>query len=365
MIGKEKAARQAIIITGGAGFIGTALSASLADRGIPVVLVDNLHPQIHPGSKPPASLPANVTLHVGDVTDPGVWNRVLVEWNPEVVVHLAAETGTGQSLTEATRHAGVNVVGTAAMLDAFSRRDVRPAHILLASSRAIYGEGAWVDGDGLVFYPPARTHAMLAAGQWNPLSPAGNTDVAPVKHCAATVAPNPTSVYGSTKLAQEHILGAWCGAMRVPLSIFRLQNVYGPGQSPFNPYTGIITLFHRQARQGLAIDVYEDGEIGRDFVYIDDVVTALRAGLDRPPAEKRTLDVGFGSATTILDAAKTIAGIHGAPQPSVCGKFRDGDVRWATADAKPLFDDLGIAASVPFSDGVRRVGAWLMEHNYV
>jgi dTDP-L-rhamnose 4-epimerase len=267
-------------------------------------------------------------------------------------------------LTEATRHAHVNVVGTTTMLDALSRHDMRPSHMLLASSRAVYGEGAWRDVDGTVFYPPPRSHDVLANKQWDPSSPSGGSKPSPCLHSAATVSPNPTSVYGATKLAQEHILTAWCGAMRVPLSVFRLQNVYGPGQSPFNAYTGIITLFHRLARQGKQLEVYEDGQIGRDFVYIDDVVSALAAGLRQVPADRRTLDVGAGVATTIYEAACTVAALHGAPAPLVCEKFRDGDVRWAVADATGLAGALGVKAQIPFQEGVRLVGEWLIERGY-
>lgn len=355
---------KAIIITGGAGFIGSALASRLGEHGLPIIAVDNLHPQIHPEQRRPDALPAFVSLYVGDVTHAQTWDEVLARWHPEVVVHLAAETGTGQSLTEATRHADVNVVGTTAMLDAFSRHGKVPSHIVLASSRAVYGEGAWRDEDGAVFYPPSRSHDVLAASQWNPVSPSGAGKPMPLAHAAGLVFPNPTSVYGATKLAQEHILAAWSGAMRVPLSIFRLQNVYGPGQSPFNAYTGIITLFHRLARKGEALEVYEDGEIGRDFVFIDDVVSALVAGMKDVPSSRRTLDVGHGVPTTIHEAARAIAALHGAPEPVICGKFRDGDVRWAVADVHPLATTLGVTATVSFEEGARRVGEWLVDRGY-
>jgi len=355
---------KAIVITGGAGFIGSSLARHLGTEGLPIVAIDNLHPQIHPEGKPPETLPHFVHLHVGDVTKAETWDAVLAKWHPEIVVHLAAETGTGQSLTEATRHADVNVVGTTAMLDAFSQRNIKPTHVVLASSRAVYGEGAWRDEEDVIFYPAPRSHAILAAGQWDPLPPKGKGRASPLSHSADRVFPAPTSVYGATKLAQEHILNAWCGAMQVPISIFRLQNVYGPGQSPFNAYTGIITLFIRLARKGQQLEVYEDGQIGRDFVFIDDVVAALAAGISNPPVERRLLDVGHGVSTTIHEAANTIASLHGAPVPRVCGKFRDGDVRWAVADADPLEVELGVRAQVSFEEGVRRVGDWLIERGY-
>ncbi|WP_312738966.1 NAD(P)-dependent oxidoreductase [Stenotrophomonas sp.] len=356
--------QKAVIVTGGAGFIGCALSAQLKAFGLPIVAVDNLHPQIHAESRRPDALDADVELIVGDVTEAATWEKVLDRWHPSIVVHLAAETGTGQSLTEASRHAHVNVVGTTAMIDAFSARNLVPDHVLLASSRAVYGEGAWLDADGTTFYPPPRSHAVLARAQWDAASPSATGPAQPLPHRADAVFPAPTSVYGGTKLAQEHILAAWCGAMQVPLSVFRLQNVYGPGQSPFNAYTGIITLFHRLARKGQALDIYEDGLIGRDFVYIDDVVAALVAGLRSPPSGVRTLDVGSGVVTTIADAARAIAAMHDAPAPVVCGKFRDGDVRWAVADASPLAASLGVRAQVSFDEGARRVGQWLIERGY-
>lgn len=164
---------KAVIVTGGAGFIGCALSGQLKAFGLPVVAIDNLHPQIHAESKRPEVLDEAAHLHIGDVTEENTWGQVLENWQPTIVVHLAAETGTGQSLTEATRHAHVNVVGTTAMLDAFSARKLVPEHVLLASSRAVYGEGAWLDANGTTFYPPPRSHEVLARSQWNPLSPSG------------------------------------------------------------------------------------------------------------------------------------------------------------------------------------------------
>ena len=166
---------------------------------------------------------------------------------------------------------------------------------MLTSSRAVYGEGPWRAADGSVFEPAPRSHAQLAAAQWAHVDASGQPAI-PLPADAATTHPNPSSVYGSTKLAQELVLRNWSASFSVPLSVFRLQNVYGPGQSPHNPYTGIITLFHRLASRGETLDVYEDGEINRDFVYIDDVVAALVAGIDEPPAEQRILDVGNGVA---------------------------------------------------------------------
>ena len=280
-------------------------------------------------------------------------------------MHLAAETGTAQSLTESTRHAMTNVVGTTAMLDAFVRHDALPEHVVLASSRAVYGEGPWRDADGdrlRAATPLARAARGGPVGARRRPGPSGRHRW---PRRRATTHPNPSSVYGSTKLAQELVLRNWSAGFSVPLSVFRLQNVYGPGQSPHNPYTGIITLFHRLASRGETLDVYEDGEINRDFVYIDDVVSALARGIDAPPGGQRILDVGNGVMTTIHDAARMIAAHHGAPEPQVSGRFRDGDVRSAWADITATTDQLGWAPEWTFEAGSVAVSDWLKRGGFL
>jgi dTDP-L-rhamnose 4-epimerase len=276
---------------------------------------------------------------------------------PRVVVHLAAETGTEQSLLEATRHARTNVVGTTAMLDAFARWECPPDHIVLASSRAVYGEGEW-SANGTRYRPGPRLHDDLEQGRFDPRAPDGGTPV-PVPHAAASTAPDPSSVYGATKLAQEHVLRAWSGAMRTRLSILRLQNVYGAGQSLSNAYTGVLTLFARLATLRKASEVYEDGEIIRDFVHVDDVVSAFVRAIDRPPEQHRLLDIGSGSPTTIAAVAGTLARLAGAPAPAISGRFRDGDVRAASCDSVPATLELGFSASVPLEDGLRSLLDWV------
>jgi dTDP-L-rhamnose 4-epimerase len=354
----------AVLVTGGAGFIGCALAPHLLALGRPVVAVDNLLAQVHPGQARPAALPQEVELVVGDVADPAVWDELLSRVRPELVVHLAAETGTAQSLTESTRHATTNVVGTTAMLDAFVRHEALPEHVVLTSSRAIYGEGPWRAADGSVFEPEPRSHAQLEAAQWAHVDEAGRP-ATPLAAEASTTHPNPSSVYGSTKLAQELVLRNWSASFSVPLSVFRLQNVYGPGQSPHNPYTGIITLFHRLASRGETLDVYEDGQINRDFVYIDDVVAALVRGIDDPPEGRRILDVGNGVMTTIHDAARMIAAHHGAPEPQVSGRFRDGDVRSAWADISATTERLGWTPEWTFEAGSAAVSDWLKRGGFL
>lgn len=350
-----------ILVTGGAGFIGCAISQGLVARGLPVIAVDKLSAQVHPTRQRPVGLSSNVELVTEDICEPSTWDRLFASFRPSIVVHLCAETGTGQSLDEAALHTHTNVTGTACLLDALSRHRIQPDKIVLASSRAVYGEGRWIAGEE-EFYPLRRSHEQLLRQEWTPRAPNGDIG-RPLPHRAKFTVPNPSSVYGATKLAQENILSAWCSARMTQLTVVRIQNAYGPGQSPTNPYTGIINLFHRVARSGRPIPVYEDGDIGRDFVFIDDVAAALLAAVEiDSPGEP--IDLGTGVRSTILEAAELIAAQHQAPRPIVTGQFRDGDVRSAHADVSALQTKLHVTPAVDLKRGLERVGDWLVEMGY-
>jgi dTDP-L-rhamnose 4-epimerase len=254
----------------------------------------------------------------------------------------------------------VNVMGTTEMLDAFIRVNFRPEHLVLASSRAVYGEGEWTAA-GVRFYPPMRSHNGLAQGMWDPRS----LDGVPgsfLPSDAAVTKVAPSSVYAATKLAQEHICKAWCAAMGVPLTILRFQNVYGAGQSLTNPYTGVLTLFARLALTGEVIPVYEDGNITRDFVNVEDTVAALVAALSHRPDEVRTLDIGSGVPTTIHEVASLLASLAGAPPPAVTGEFRDGDIRAACCSPERARDEIGFVASRGLRDGLEGLLSWVQRH---
>ncbi|WP_077098892.1 NAD-dependent epimerase/dehydratase family protein [Mycobacterium terramassiliense] len=347
-----------MLITGGAGFIGSALARRLVGAGYDVAVMDVLHPQVH-GEHGAIDLPPSVRLCTGDVTHAPDWDAVLRLCRPSQVVHLAAETGTAQSLSEATRHGSVNVVGTTQLLDALSRAAHVPDQIVLASSRAVYGEGAWQSGSQ-VFYPQPRSHAQLASGVWDPHGPT-DLPAIPLPSSAGRTEPRPTNIYAATKLAQEHILAAWTAAHDSRLSVLRLQNVYGPGQSLTNSYTGIVALFARLARQQRALEVYEDGQIVRDFVYIDDVIAALFAAIERPASPQRCLDIGSGTPTTIHELALKIAAICHAPEPVVVAKFRDGDVRAASCDIEPAKRALDWLPQRALEDGLDALLGWIGE----
>jgi dTDP-L-rhamnose 4-epimerase len=234
------------------------------------------------------------------------------------------------------------------MLDALVRHQRMPERIVLTSSRAVYGEGAWrKPGHDIVFYPGQRSRAQLERGEWD------FPGLEPVPFSASTTVPHPTSVYGATKLAQEQILRAWACAFGVEAVVLRLQNVYGPGQSLHNPYTGICSLFARLAREGQSIPVYEDGRIVRDFVFIDDVA------LDGAPRTGEAYDIGSGSAATVEQLADLIAERYAAPAPRVNGAFRHGDVRHAACTIDRAEADLGWRPRVRLGDGIARLCAWI------
>lgn len=342
------------IVTGGAGFIGCAIAEGLLARYDRVIAVDCLHPQVHASGKRPDALDERVQLVVADVSQPDTWDSLLAQLaGVDTVVHLAAETGTAQSMALASRHAGANILGTTQMMDALVRHEKLPRQVLLTSSRSVYGEGAWRRADGTVFYPGQRSHAQLMRGEW---------DFPGAEHIPCTAgetAPGPASVYAATKLCQENLLGTWGKAYGSGIKVLRLQNVYGPGQSLSNPYTGIVSLFVRLAKAGEAIPLYEDGQILRDFVLIDDVAEAILRALDAEAAAGETLDVGTGERTTIAQIAGWIAAHYGAPAPRVTGQFRDGDVRHASCRMDRTKDLIGFTPRYTTQEGLLRLCTWI------
>lgn len=342
-----------VLVTGGAGFIGCAISTALVEAFDRVVVVDNLHPQIHASGQRPAELAEAAELILGDVAESRTWDTVLESVTPDVVIHLAAETGTAQSLNESTRHAHVNVVGTTQLLDGLSRHQKLPRRIVLSSSRAVYGEGAWEREDGNQFYPGQRTSETLDRAEWD------FPGASPVAMKASSTFPAPVSVYGGTKLAQEHIIQAWAKSFGVETVILRLQNVYGPGQSLINPYTGIMSLFCRMAMGGKSIPLYEDGDVRRDFILIDDVASAIVAGAVSPTVQGEPMDIGSGEFQTIGTAAGLIAEHYTAPLPHVTGQYRQGDVRHAWADVSDAERVLGWTPKYNLAQGIELLANWI------
>lgn len=343
-----------VLITGGAGFIGSALAAELRARGDSVRVLDSFSEQIHHDADAGRDDPETI---VGSVLDPQALERALA--GVDVVVHLAAETGTGQSMYEVARYADVNVGGTARLLEAIARQSTRPRKIVVASSRAVYGEGKYVDHEGRAVFPSTRAVSDLEQRRFDPVD-SGR----PLKAVATDEdsALHPISVYGVTKLAQEQLVLAVAQSLGIPATALRYQNVYGPGQSLRNPYTGILSIFSTLIRQGRPINIFEDGRESRDFVYIADVVDATIRALRSDAANGLAVNVGSGIPTTVLDVVQALELALGArAQVTVTGDFRLGDIRHNFADLTRARELLGFTPATSLGDGLQHFTRWALD----
>ncbi|MFB7843340.1 NAD-dependent epimerase/dehydratase family protein [Microbacterium sp. NPDC056052] len=351
-----------VLITGGAGFIGTRLASRFVRDNHTVTVLDSLIPQVH-GEDPATtstllrSLDGIADVIVGTVTSKEDLRRAL--HNATIVIHLAAETGTGQSMYEIDRYVDANVGGTAKLLDILANEEHTVRRIVIASSRSIYGEGAYETSSGRRVYPEHRADADMAAGDFEVHAPGeGALRLIPTDETALV---HPSSVYGITKQMQESLVMTVAPTTGVePVSV-RYQNVYGPGQSLKNPYTGILSIFSTLIRQGKEINIFEDGEESRDFVYIDDVVEATYLAATAPAAAGRIFNVGSGVATSVNEVVAALFAAYGTEVPTrISGNYRLGDIRHNVADTSALREILGFAPTVAFEDGVKRFAEWVL-----
>lgn len=283
-----------ILITGGAGFIGSNLALTLLKRGYTVTILDNLSPQIH-GEKAKEqsylylSIKDKVHFIEGSVTEKTDWEKALI--NQDAIIHLAAETGTGQSMYQIARYSDVNIGGTALMLDILANSKTHQVQkVIIASSRSIYGEGKYLNKKGEIVYPHHRAAEQMSNGQFDLLDEEGNPLSLQATDESSKI--HPSSVYGITKQNQEQMIMTVCPTIGIEPVAYRYQNVYGPGQSLQNPYTGILSIFSTLIRSHKAINIFEDGKESRDFVYIDDVVQATLLGLEKEEANGQVFNVG-------------------------------------------------------------------------
>ena len=345
-----------ILITGGAGFIGSHLADHLLAHGYEVRALDDLSPQVHgEGARRPPWLAREVELQVGDVRDPAAVRRALA--GVDAVFHLAAAVGVGQSMYQLARYTSVNGLGTATLLEALVERPVRK--LVVASSMSIYGEGLYRGPDGRVRPGAERSLAQLQAREWELRGPAGEV-LAPVP-TPEDKPPSLPSVYALSKFDQERLCLTVGRAYGIPTVALRFFNVYGSRQALSNPYTGVLAIFAARLLNDRPPLVNEDGRQRRDFVAVQDVALACRLALESAAADGRALNVGNGRSFTVLEVAEKLAQALGRPgiEPELVGKYRMGDIRHCFADVSLARRLLGFAPRVGFEAGLGALVAWL------
>lgn len=350
-----------ILITGGAGFIGSRLSLCLVEQGYEVTVLDNLSKQIHSDAPEQSflynSIKDKVSFIHGDVRSLSDWQKA-IDGN-DVIVHLAAETGTGQSMYQIDKYVEVNCGGTAKMLDVLANSQHNVRKVIVASSRAIYGEGKYLcEKHGEVF-PERRNQSNLDSGKFE----------CKCNHCGGELELMPTdenskihpeSIYGITKSNQEQMVLMSCESLNISAVALRYQNVYGPGQSLTNPYTGILSIFSTRILNNNSINVFEDGEESRDFVYIDDVIDATILAIQKDIKNNIALNVGSGVSTTVKYLADSLKKLYDSGiEINISGDYRIGDIRHNKADIKKVKEVLGYSPKMSFEVGLRNFVDWV------
>ncbi|MES2826847.1 MAG: NAD-dependent epimerase/dehydratase family protein [Bacteroidota bacterium] len=355
-----------VLITGGAGFIGSNLSLKLIEKGYIITVLDNLSQQIH-GNDPAnssqlfKSIAGKVTFINGTVTSKSDLEKAIAGQN--IIVHLAAETGTGQSMYEIQKYVEVNVLGTAILLDILANQKHEVKKIVIASSRSIYGEGKYLSKEKGIVYPKHRLSSDMDNGDFEVKYP-GCTSPLELMATDEESKIHPSSVYGITKQNQEQMIMTVCPTLGISPVAFRYQNVYGPGQSLKNPYTGILSIFSTQIKNGNGINVFEDGIETRDFVYIDDVVTATILGIENDAANGEVFNVGTGVPTDVIKVASTLKDIYQIDVPvTVTGNYRLGDIRHNYADITKINSILGFKPAYAFEQGIEKFTQWVGEQD--
>ncbi len=351
-----------ILITGGAGFIGSNLALQLMGKGCSVTILDNLSKQIHgdnPETTSPlyASIKDKVNFINGTVTSRRDWENAIA--GNEVIVHLAAETGTGQSMYQISHYVETNIGGTALMLDILANIKTSVKKVVVASSRAIYGEGKYLSQQKGIVYPAHRLAEDMDAGNFE-VTHEGITEPLQLVATDEDSKIHPSSVYGITKYNQEQMVMTVCPTLGIAPVAFRYQNVYGPGQSLSNPYTGILSIFSSLIKNNKAINIFEDGKESRDFVFIDDVINATFLGIEKDEADGQVFNVGTGECTSVYEVASLLLRFYNADVPlNISGNYRLGDIRHNFADISKAKKLLGFEPQVNFTEGLKKFAAWV------
>ncbi|HSF40956.1 MAG TPA: NAD-dependent epimerase/dehydratase family protein [Thermoanaerobaculia bacterium] len=345
-----------VLITGGAGFIGSHLADELLEHGYQVRALDNLSEQVHgPDASRPGYLSPDVELVEGDVRDPEAVRRAL--GGVDSVYHFAARVGVGQSMYEIERYTSVNNLGTAVLLEALAERPV--SRLVVASSMSLYGEGLYRDADGNTAAGCDRDREQLKAHEWEvkdrqgrPLTPVPTPE---------TKTPSLSSVYALSKYDQERLCLMIGRAYGIPTVALRFFNVYGTRQALSNPYTGVLAIFASRLLNGNPPLIFEDGYQMRDFVHVSDVARACRLALEREEARDQVLNIGSGRQYTVREIAKSMSEVLGCEgiEPEVTGNYRVGDIRHCFADISLARRTLGYEPQMPLEQGLIELASWL------
>jgi dTDP-L-rhamnose 4-epimerase len=340
---------ETVLITGGAGFIGSHLADALLARGHRVRALDSLIPQVHGDAQRPSYLSAEVDLATGDVRDADALRRALD--GVDAVVHLAARVGVGQSMYELAEYTSANSFGTAVLLETLAERPVRK--LVVASSMSIYGEGLYTDGNGREVEPSERTREQLAAHEWD------YAGLEPVP-TPERKRPGLSSIYALTKYDQERACLIAGAAYGIPTVALRLFNTYGPRQALSNPYTGVLAIFASRLLNGRPPRVFEDGLQRRDFVSVRDVARAFALALEGDGADGQAVNVGSGRSVTVRGLAADLGAVAGRElEPEITGGSRVGDIRHCFADVALAYATLGYTPEVDLAEGMAELAAWL------
>lgn len=350
-------AAEKVLITGGAGFIGSHLVDRLVEIGRSVRVLDSLEPQVHQGGKGHRNPEAEYLE--GSVLDAAAIDRALADVTD--VVHLAAQVGVGQSMYEPYRYVEENCSGTALLLERIADHG-QIGSVIVASSMSIYGEGAFECDRCGADVRAVRPMSRLAERRWEPICERCEGELRPLP-TSERKRIEPDSVYATSKRDQEELCLTFCRAQGIRSIALRLFNVYGPRQSLSNPYTGVAAIFASRLLAGHPPLVYEDGLQSRDFVHVSDIARAFHLALDADGVTNVALNVGTGKATSVLDVARELSSALGIEiEPEVVGKFRSGDVRHCWADIAEIQETLGYEPTVDFADGMHELGAWIIQN---
>ena len=347
-----------ILVTGGAGFVGSYLVDALLDRGFNVRIYDSLSPQVHPAGVPDY-LAKDVEVLRGDMRD--LESLRAAVRGIDVVFHLAASVGVGQSMYEIAHYMGVNTQGTANLLQVILDMKIPIEKLVVASSMSIYGEGQYrCDRCGEVA-PPVRAAGQLLAKQWETLCPTCGGALTPIPTCESKPL-QASSIYALSKKDQEEMVLLFGRTYGLPAVAMRYFNIYGPRQALSNPYTGVAAIFASRLLNQRAPMIFEDGRQMRDFVSVHDVTAANLLAMERDEANGQALNIGSGDPVTIQQVAEVLSSSLGMQIPAeITGKYRAGDIRHCFADISAARRLLGYSPKVRFADGVRELVQWLKQ----